>query len=293
MIGFPGIGRRHGVRDLLSAYMDGQVSDSEARRVEQHLDGCDECRLDLESLTETVALLRDLSELEVPRSFALSEAPAEAVRMPRLISGVRLAAPVAAVALVLLVVGDALGIVSQTEVSEPQPVLSVAAGSGAVPEIMAARSVAREADPAVEVAKEVVKEVAVEVQKVVEVEKETVVEAVAVEAAPVEGAVEEPGPRSASPGETPQDLPTVAAESAAAEAPPVVVAQQPPAPAELAVDAPVEVETLDAETPETALDEPEGFTLPLWQLEVAVGGLLAVLILAAFWGWRRADRGSA
>ena len=38
------------------------------------------------------------------------------------------------------------------------------------------------------------------------------------------------------------------------------------------------------------VEEPEGLGLPLWQIEVAVGGLLAVLVVIALRGWRRTGR---
>ena len=68
--------RRHArLRNLLSAYIDGEVTESEAARVEEHLSGCEECRPELDSLRSTVGLLRQLPELELPRSYTLSEAP--------------------------------------------------------------------------------------------------------------------------------------------------------------------------------------------------------------------------
>ena len=67
--------RRHArVRMLLSSYIDGEVSASEARRVEAHLLGCDECVVELESLRATTTLLGRLPSLDVPRSYALTAA---------------------------------------------------------------------------------------------------------------------------------------------------------------------------------------------------------------------------
>ena len=50
MIGILRSGRHSRLRDLLSAYIDGQVSESEALRIEEHLSGCDECRRELGTL---------------------------------------------------------------------------------------------------------------------------------------------------------------------------------------------------------------------------------------------------
>ena len=67
--------RRHArVRTLLSSYIDGEVSASEARRVAAHLSGCDECVAELESLRATTMLLGRLPSLDTPRSYALTAA---------------------------------------------------------------------------------------------------------------------------------------------------------------------------------------------------------------------------
>ena len=67
---------RHGtLRELLSSYIDGEVSDSERSRVESHLSRCEECRQELESLRLTVAALRQLPEVQTTRSFAISAPP--------------------------------------------------------------------------------------------------------------------------------------------------------------------------------------------------------------------------
>ena len=67
--------RRHArVRTLLSSYIDGEVSASEARRVTAHLSGCDECVAELESLRATTMLLGRLPSLDTPRSYALTAA---------------------------------------------------------------------------------------------------------------------------------------------------------------------------------------------------------------------------
>ena len=65
--------RRHArIREMLSSYIDGEVSASEARRVEEHLTGCDECAAELESLRTTTMLLGRMPQLEPPRSYALT-----------------------------------------------------------------------------------------------------------------------------------------------------------------------------------------------------------------------------
>ena len=106
--------RRHaGIRELLSSYIDGEVSASEARRVEEHLDGCDECVAELESLRATAMLLSRLPVLETPRSYALTPADVEEAaprfRLPSIAAFTGGFAPAVATALALvLVVGVAL-----------------------------------------------------------------------------------------------------------------------------------------------------------------------------------------
>lgn len=58
-----------GVRDLLSAYIDGELSAGELLRVEQHLRRCHCCADDVDSLRQTIALVASLEEVEVPASF--------------------------------------------------------------------------------------------------------------------------------------------------------------------------------------------------------------------------------
>ena len=110
---------RHGkLRELLSSYIDGEVSDSERRRVERHLSGCEECRRELESLRLTVAALRQMPEIQATRSFAIS-APPEPVRGGLgWVLGVRLAASAAAVVLVGLILADVTGLVVQSDMPD-------------------------------------------------------------------------------------------------------------------------------------------------------------------------------
>jgi hypothetical protein len=58
-----------GVRDLLSAYLDGELSPGELLRVEQHLRRCHACADEVDSLRQTTALVASLEEVELPASF--------------------------------------------------------------------------------------------------------------------------------------------------------------------------------------------------------------------------------
>ena len=64
--------RRH---ELLSAYVDGEVTAEEAREVEELLETSEGARRELAELQATVDLVRGVPELEPPRSFALDAAP--------------------------------------------------------------------------------------------------------------------------------------------------------------------------------------------------------------------------
>ena len=114
MIGFVEKIRHNRMQILLSAYIDGEVTPSEAVRVENHLRGCERCVSEITSLRATSRLLRSLPELELPRSFALAEAPAPVVFAPQLVWTTRFATSLAALFLVALLLGDVLGFVGQT-----------------------------------------------------------------------------------------------------------------------------------------------------------------------------------
>jgi hypothetical protein len=58
-----------GVRGLLSAYVDGELSAGELLRVEQHLRRCHWCADEVDALRQTIALIASLEEVEVPANF--------------------------------------------------------------------------------------------------------------------------------------------------------------------------------------------------------------------------------
>jgi anti-sigma factor RsiW len=66
--------RQHVPVDLLSAYLDNQVTAAERGRIEGHLSSCETCQRELEALRQTVGLLHAMPRLAVPRAFTLSEA---------------------------------------------------------------------------------------------------------------------------------------------------------------------------------------------------------------------------
>jgi len=60
------------IRELLSSYIDGELSAAEQRKVVFHLKSCDSCREELESLQKTVNLVKNIPAIEPRRSFAVS-----------------------------------------------------------------------------------------------------------------------------------------------------------------------------------------------------------------------------
>jgi anti-sigma factor RsiW len=77
-------GRIHNqVVELLSAYMDGEVSADERALVETHLATCALCAHDLVTLRQTVSLLRQLPQVAAPRPFTLRETDVKPVRPAR------------------------------------------------------------------------------------------------------------------------------------------------------------------------------------------------------------------
>ena len=129
----------HATPDLLSDYLDQRLTPAERSQVDGHIQSCWECRRELQSIQETVYLLRNTPVVPVPRSFALTAALVAPQLSPRFyLMGVRAAVAVA-VALMVVVVGDGLGLIgpSQPQVpvisaeAEPAPVIR-SDGSGPV-----------------------------------------------------------------------------------------------------------------------------------------------------------------
>jgi hypothetical protein len=63
--------------ELLSAYLDNEVSQAERARVEAHIATCDACHRELESLRYIVSLLQRLPVAPAPRTFYVTEAMLE------------------------------------------------------------------------------------------------------------------------------------------------------------------------------------------------------------------------
>lgn len=103
-------------RELLSPYIDGELTDGEAREVEQHLASSEDARQELTDLLMAVSLLNNLPTLEASRSFKLEAVPEPEKSPPRWSSlwATGLATSMATMLLVSLVVGDILDVLIQT-----------------------------------------------------------------------------------------------------------------------------------------------------------------------------------
>lgn len=55
--------------EMLSAYLDGELTSGEELRLLEHLESCDVCAAELAQLHEARSLLRSLPTLEVPRGL--------------------------------------------------------------------------------------------------------------------------------------------------------------------------------------------------------------------------------
>lgn len=120
MIGFLANRKHARLRELVSSFIDDQVTASERREVEEHLASCESCRLGLESMRFTVELLNDLPQIESRRDFTLTSAP-EAVPVRRSAGwATGLATSLAAMLLVALLLGDITGLLTQTHQLEQQ-----------------------------------------------------------------------------------------------------------------------------------------------------------------------------
>ena len=72
----------HPGADSLSQHLDGALPPRRQAQVARHLDGCESCRAELESLRLTVGLLQRVLQVEPRRSFVFA-APPLVERLPR------------------------------------------------------------------------------------------------------------------------------------------------------------------------------------------------------------------
>lgn len=101
-----GPGHRRWRRDL-SAYADLKLEPGRRAKMEEHLSRCFSCRQELEALEKVVALVRQLPQVPLQRSFLLSHAPAQLAWWgARYTLPLRYATAVVALLLIVIAVGD-------------------------------------------------------------------------------------------------------------------------------------------------------------------------------------------
>ena len=121
-MGIFGLGHRHISPETFTGYLDGRLRPQTRGRLDRVMAGCSDCRLEMESLRDTVAMLRQLPVITPRRSFVMSGAPQpvpQMIQQARPISPFRVpqwayagAASLAALALAVLVSVDASGLVA-------------------------------------------------------------------------------------------------------------------------------------------------------------------------------------
>ncbi len=55
-----------GLKDQLSAYLDGELESALCDEIERHLRGCENCRVVVDTLNKTITLYRNYGQEEVP-----------------------------------------------------------------------------------------------------------------------------------------------------------------------------------------------------------------------------------
>ena len=107
--------RGHGrFLEILSDYIDGVLPEAERIALEAHLQGCDSCTEELESLRTTVQMLRRMPEVEAPRSFRIAPAAVTAPTLPPekpvFLWAMRVSTALAVVAFTVMVAGNVTGL---------------------------------------------------------------------------------------------------------------------------------------------------------------------------------------
>ncbi len=54
------------LKDKLSAYLDGELESALCAEIERHLQGCDDCRVMVDTLNKTITLYRHYGQASVP-----------------------------------------------------------------------------------------------------------------------------------------------------------------------------------------------------------------------------------
>lgn len=94
------------VHEMLSAYIDRELSPQEHQVVETHLKTCQACRAEHDSLRQAVNLLHRMPVASPRRSFAISEA--KAVPRKGVLKALSAVTVVAALCLIIVMAGDVM-----------------------------------------------------------------------------------------------------------------------------------------------------------------------------------------
>ncbi len=99
-------GKCDAFRGMLSPYVDNRLNPQDKQALESHLATCQGCGKELESLRETVKLLRCVPQVPVTRSFAVREASPSPVRARAGYGAMRWATAAIVMVLVVMAAGD-------------------------------------------------------------------------------------------------------------------------------------------------------------------------------------------
>jgi hypothetical protein len=130
--------------EVLSAFVDTQLTPDETAQVKAHLETCSVCSAQFEGFQSVAHLLRGLPEVEPPRDFALGPRlladPPNVIRLRRWYTATRVAAASLAAVFVVLSVGTLYvdsrpGAATSAQVAQPRQLTApnVADGSEAAP----------------------------------------------------------------------------------------------------------------------------------------------------------------
>lgn len=113
--------------ELLSSYLDGELSASERMALESRLDAEDDLRRELASLRQTVALVNQLPKLKAPRNFTMEKPAAQARPIPFPMTATFSALSAAAAVLLLVFGGFLLTTSTNGNTSASPPILAYGA----------------------------------------------------------------------------------------------------------------------------------------------------------------------
>ncbi len=98
------------ITELLSAYIDKQLSSHVSELVHKHIQSCQKCSQELETLTKTVKLLHRTQVERVPHSFTVADI--QPIKRPVYLGVMRFAAVISAAIVAILFLADALNILN-------------------------------------------------------------------------------------------------------------------------------------------------------------------------------------